>query len=1098
MQTNSVYTRAGALFLPLTLPLTLALLFTGCTRAAKEARFLSRADDYYKAGQYDEANIEYLNLLRLDPVNPTPYLRIGEISFENGDTLKALQFLSKARDLAPDNREAHARLGSIYLALGDAAAARKEALAMLKQAPGDGEALLMLVNAVRAPADIQSAAQQLKNFPNQQSVSFQLASAGLLFRQGDRPGGDKAVRQALTLDPQSYAAHLAMADIFMVQKDPQKAEEEYKTAADLSPPRGDARLRYAQFELQSGAVDKARDILADISAKTPDYLPAWIVQAQIAASQKKPDEALSLVAHVLARDPADLDARVLQAEIWLAKGDTKSAIADLQLIADSDGSPTIVKYQLARAYVQNGDTVKALAALNQVIAVSPDYTDAVLLQATLNLRAGTPRAAIAPLLRLLKIRPGLDSARLLLTDAYRASKQFDDAIAMFQKQIQKNPNDTQSLFLLGITFLDKGSTPEARATFEKLQQLTPNDLATASQLVDLDLTAKDFDSAIKRVQLQIAAQPKSAGAQYLLGKIYVAEMDWPHAGDALTKALAQDPDLSVASELLASIYITQGKSDKAISQLQTFLVKHPTDTRSLMLLAGQYESANQPQKARDTYEQLLSTSPDFVPALNNLAGLYAMSDHTLDKARGLAERARTLAPDNLSVADTLGWILYARGDYRQALALLTQSASKAPVAPEVLFHLGMADYMMDYPDAARTALHQAMDSPTDFPGKADIPSRLAVIEQNQYAQSSPDQLEAIVKQQPGDLYAQMALGDAWKRKGDPVKAAASYEQALAGNPNLLSACLNLAELNAGPLHNPDKAFDLAKKARELAPTDSRAAGILGAIAYRKGDFLRAFGLLQEAINATTDDAGASSILQAFAWTAYSQGKIPEARSAMQRIVAAAPSSPEAQDAASFLALTNPEQNADPRPALEPQISKILQLTPDYAPALMARARLRMKSGDPHGAQEDYAAVLRHFPAHRNISHYCSFKIPRQRPPRTTSPSKPTTPSRRTPRFPKCSPRSVIGGRTTPMPSASCGRAPIPAPWIPNPSTIWACRFGKPRRSRKAATPSSAPSTPAFQSPCSPMQIASSPSLRRNDRAAKSPLEVYAGVFSTAD
>jgi predicted Zn-dependent protease len=82
---------------------------------------------------------------------------------------------------------------------------------------------------------------------------------------------------------------------------------------------------------------------------------------------------------------------------------------------------------------------------------------------------------------------------------------------------------------------------------------------------------------------------------------------------------------------------------------------------------------------------------------------------------------------------------------------------------------------------------------------------------------------------------------------------------------------------------------------------------------------------------------------------------------MQRIVAAAPSSPEAQDAASFLALTNPEQNADPRPALEPQISKILQLTPDYAPALMARARLRMKSGDPHGAQEDYAAVLRHFP-----------------------------------------------------------------------------------------------------------------------------------------
>lgn len=38
----------------------------GCSPAAKKARHLERANRYFDSGQYDKAEIEYINVLQLD------------------------------------------------------------------------------------------------------------------------------------------------------------------------------------------------------------------------------------------------------------------------------------------------------------------------------------------------------------------------------------------------------------------------------------------------------------------------------------------------------------------------------------------------------------------------------------------------------------------------------------------------------------------------------------------------------------------------------------------------------------------------------------------------------------------------------------------------------------------------------------------------------------------------------------------------------------------------------------------------------------------------------------------------------------------------
>src|SRR4051812_45250516 len=53
----------------LLLLLALTLLGSGCSPQAKMTRHLQSADSHYPAGDYDKAEVEYLNALKLEPQN---------------------------------------------------------------------------------------------------------------------------------------------------------------------------------------------------------------------------------------------------------------------------------------------------------------------------------------------------------------------------------------------------------------------------------------------------------------------------------------------------------------------------------------------------------------------------------------------------------------------------------------------------------------------------------------------------------------------------------------------------------------------------------------------------------------------------------------------------------------------------------------------------------------------------------------------------------------------------------------------------------------------------------------------------------------------
>ncbi|MEO5717938.1 MAG: tetratricopeptide repeat protein, partial [Chthoniobacterales bacterium] len=829
-------------------------LSTGCTKEARKNRAFNAAEHDFKAGAFDKAKIEYLNVLRFGSQNPTVFSRIGQIWFEQGSPLKAGAFMAKARELATNDLENRLRLARVYNAVGSRGEAQKEALFVLQHAPADGAALLLLAQLAQTATEISSAEQALAAFPEKESVPYFLAAGTVAMRKANLDGAQQLIDQALAADPKSAEAHHARALLFLLQKDMARARGEFKAAAELSPPRSNLKITYADYLARTGAAAEATTYLQSLTKTTPDFLTAWTLLARTTLSAKKPVEAISLLENVFSRDPDNVDARLIQADALLQNHQAKKATDVLELLDRSHPNAPVIKLQLAKAYLQDNRPEQATASLKQALTINPNLIEAILLSAKIDLSAGRSAQAINSLEGLLK-KGNLGSAQILLADAYRAAGRLDDAASIFREQISQAPKKAEGYTFLGLIQEQQGKRDDARRSFEKARELDPKDLLALSKLIDFDLEAKDFESASRRAESQMQKEPKS-GASYLLnGKVLTAKKQWPEAEASLKKAIDLDPSLSSAYDLLVGIYLETGKSEQAVRELESVLAKSPEDKAALITLASVEEKQQNFAKAAEAYQRLLSFDPNDVTALNNLAYIYAERLNQPDKGLELARKARTQGSANPAVADILGWILFKRGAYREAVPLLEEASGKISDNPEVKFHSGMGHYMMGQSDAARSDFQQALNMKQPFPSKTEAEQRLQLLNQTAAGTDglTAEQLEGLLKQHPNDVVVRLRLAEVYESRQSFVRAAAVYENTLKSNPKLGRAALRLAQLYAGPLKDPQKALEFAKKARELTPSDPRAAGILGRIAFDAGNFQWAYSLLQESSRQTEVD-----------------------------------------------------------------------------------------------------------------------------------------------------------------------------------------------------------------------------------------------------
>ncbi len=135
-------------------------------------------------------------------------------------------------------------------------------------------------------------------------------------------------------------------------------------------------------------------------------------------------------------------------------------------------------------------------------------------------------------------------------------------------------------------------------------------------------------------------------------------------------------------------------------------------------------------KAESELEQAYRRNPRSWRVANDLAylmGEKARSASEFDRALSMAQKAITLNPTDHTVEDTLGWVYYKKGDFKQALEYLGKVQAAAPGNPLINFHVGMAQYKAGNRDKARESLKKSLAGKETFPGREEAEKTLKVL-----------------------------------------------------------------------------------------------------------------------------------------------------------------------------------------------------------------------------------------------------------------------------------------------------------------------------------------------------------------------------------
>jgi spermidine synthase len=187
-----------------------------------------------------------------------------------------------------------------------------------------------------------------------------------------------------------------------------------------------------------------------------------------------------------------------------------------------------------------------------------------------------------------------------------------------------------------------------------------------------------------------------------LAQSLAARGDYDAAAENYGKA-AVEPDYPrswVGYDGLAFCAMRKGDYQKARQFYELSLKKNTFNRSSSYNLAKLYLGAGDVGAAISLYEKVLELYPGDAEAANGLARVYVTRNERLDAALNLAKIAAS-GTQKASYQNTLGWVYYSMGDFRDARKALKKAVRLEPGNSEALLRLGLVELTSANPEEAK-------------------------------------------------------------------------------------------------------------------------------------------------------------------------------------------------------------------------------------------------------------------------------------------------------------------------------------------------------------------------------------------------------------
>ena len=289
-----------------------------------------------------------------------------------------------------------------------------------------------------------------------------------------------------------------------------------------------------------------------------------------------------------------------------------------------------------------------------------------------------------------------------LSSLYLDKELYTQAETTIQKALATHPNDSRLRTVLGTLHIRQENYAKAYADFSHVRTVSPegdwaqnpffayNFMLAAQKSDHLEEAATTLASTYTNNPVVLNQYMHSL----LTGESPVSTQS---AIDLLKLFHRLSPKAAEALYYLSLLQMTEENYEAALGNAQQFELL-AQDQGSTNLLTGtfyyQYASIHERTGQFEKAEQLffkaiqMGDPTTVADAQNYIAYMWAERGEKLDKGLVLIQKALTSDPNNAAFIDTLGWVYYMQGRYKEALEQLKTACELLQDDPSIWEHLG--------------------------------------------------------------------------------------------------------------------------------------------------------------------------------------------------------------------------------------------------------------------------------------------------------------------------------------------------------------------------------------------------------------------------
>ena len=312
---------------------------------------------------------------------------------------------------------------------------------------------------------------------------------------------------------------------------------------------------------------------------------------------------------------------------------------------------------------------------------------------------------------------------------YLSQHHFADGLATAREAQQVNPNNAYVYGLLVDGNVEMGNYDSAIVNADKMNAIRP-DLTSYSRVSYLREIFGDYNSSIQAMKM--AVETGGAGDEHTewtrtqLAQLYEKMGDYKSADSLYKQSLVYRPNYAYATLGLGRVALAEKQYPQAIGYFEK-ADSIINDNGIKAELVDIYRAVGQTKKADEAANKVIDELKKDAQTSNKDESLGHYGDRELayaylkinntDKALEHAMLEYNRRPNNIDVNETVAWVYYCKGDYAKALPYIKVALKTNSKNPVLLSRAGLIYAKAGQKELAKPMLQQAATN-TAFLGVA--------------------------------------------------------------------------------------------------------------------------------------------------------------------------------------------------------------------------------------------------------------------------------------------------------------------------------------------------------------------------------------------